>query len=49
MEEYWLNIEEIRRINSADFTNFNKDRVNKIAFANAVDKIVAQLKNVNNG
>lgn len=48
MEEYWLNIEEIRRINSADFTNFNKDRVNKVAFADAVDKIVAQLKNINN-
>ena len=42
-EEYWKNIEELKRINSADFSIFNKDRIDNKKFKEAVAKIVNQL------
>ncbi|UKT64303.1 toll/interleukin-1 receptor domain-containing protein [Pedobacter mucosus] len=43
-DEYWRNIEELRRINSADFSEFNKDSISRKKFREAVNSIVAQLK-----
>ncbi|MFJ7759222.1 hypothetical protein ACQKK3_16545, partial [Pedobacter suwonensis] len=43
-DEYWKNIEELRRINSADFSPFNKDKINTKKFKDSVDLIIAQLK-----
>jgi uncharacterized protein YjbI with pentapeptide repeats len=43
-DEYWKNIEELRRINSTDFSSFNKDRINSEKFKEAVAFIIAQLK-----
>jgi hypothetical protein len=43
-EEYWNNIEELRRINSADFKRFNRDKIDTKKFKEAVSIIVRQLK-----
>ena len=42
-DEYWKNIEELRRINSADFKKFNKERIDGKGFKESVGKIVSQL------
>ena len=42
--EYWANIEEIKRVNSVDFSEFNKDRINIKKFKEAINKIVTALR-----
>lgn len=44
VDEYWANIEEIRRVNSTDMSAFNKDRIDKKKFKEAVIRIVRELK-----
>ncbi|MEO6524984.1 MAG: molecular chaperone Tir, partial [Mucilaginibacter sp.] len=43
-DEYWENIEELKRINSTDFSEFNQDRITIRKFKSAVSRIVLQLK-----
>jgi uncharacterized protein YjbI with pentapeptide repeats len=43
-DEYWENIEEIKRINSYDLSAFNKDRINNSKFKESVVKIINELK-----
>lgn len=43
IEEYWGNIEELRTINSVDFKSFNKSRINRARFSEAVNRIVSEL------
>jgi uncharacterized protein YjbI with pentapeptide repeats len=42
--EYWENIEEIKRVNALDFSKFNIKKINSREFNKAVEKIVAGLK-----
>jgi uncharacterized protein YjbI with pentapeptide repeats len=44
MEEYWRNIEEIKRVNSADFSEFNKGKINHKKFKQSIDRIVKELE-----
>jgi uncharacterized protein YjbI with pentapeptide repeats len=44
VEEYWGNIEELRRINSSDFSEFNQYKINSRKFKIAISRIVSQLK-----
>lgn len=42
-DEYWQNIEELKKVNSADFKQFNAERIDSKKFKMAVAKIVKQL------
>jgi len=44
VEEYWSNIEEIKRVNALDFTMFNGGKINRAAFEKAALKILDGLK-----
>ena len=43
-DEYWENIEEIKRVNALDFTQFNKDFFREQDFEDSFDKILEGLK-----
>ena len=42
-EEYWKNIQELRDINSLDFSEFNNATFEKTKFENKVKKIINEL------
>lgn len=43
-DEIWENIEEIKGVNSLDFTEFNKVKINTRKFNESVKKLVAELR-----
>lgn len=43
-DEYWQNIEEIKRVNALDFSSFNKKRYTQKEFKRNFEKIVEGLK-----
>ncbi|NOQ25139.1 MAG: cell division protein ZapA [Bacteroidales bacterium] len=43
-DEYWSNICALRKINSLDFSAFNKDNFDKNDFQNMINKLMKQLK-----
>lgn len=46
-DEYWENIEEIKRVNSVDFSKFNIPNPNTFEMEAAIDRIVDELKLTN--
>ena len=42
-EEYWENIEEIKRVNAIDFTGFNGDSIDETKFSRAISHLIKAL------
>ncbi|TDW97145.1 TIR domain-containing protein [Dinghuibacter silviterrae] len=43
-DEYWENIQELRRVNSIDFSKFNQANIDKNAFELSISKIIQNLQ-----
>lgn len=43
-DEYWENIQELKRVHSIDFSRFNAEMINQDEFEDAVSKLIKDLK-----
>lgn len=43
-QEFWENVEELKDINSSDFSEFNGKSIDEVQFNNAIDKLIRGLR-----